>query len=166
MNVNLSAKQLGDPGLVERVRKILVETGVAPETLKLELTESSLMSDFEVSKAVLTGLQAMRIGLKLDDFGTGYSSLAYLRALHFDSLKIDRSFVAKMLVDSESHIIVDTIVKLAHALDMTVVAEGIEEEPQIAELVRLGCDTGQGFYFSCPVEATQAEAQLLSIIAA
>ena len=160
MNVNLSVKQIGDPMLIEHVHAILEETGVAPGSLKLELTETSLMTDLERAKTVLSALQAMRIGLKLDDFGTGYSSLAYLRALHFDSLKIDRSFVARMLVDSESHIIVETIVKLAHALDMSVVAEGIEEESQVHELLRLGCDIGQGYFFSRPVEASEAEAQL------
>jgi diguanylate cyclase (GGDEF)-like protein len=160
MNVNLSVRQIADPALVDRVRGILEETGIAPETLNLELTETSLMSDLETAKSVLRQLQALRIGLKLDDFGTGYSSLAYLRALHFDCLKIDRSFVAKMMVDSESHIIVETIVKLAHALEMSVVAEGIEEQPQVDELIRLGCDVGQGFYFSRPVEAPDAESQL------
>lgn len=160
MNVNLSVKQLSDPALLDHVRQILKETAVVPETLKLELTESSLMSDLESSRTVLTGLQALHIGLKLDDFGTGYSSLAYLRALHFDSLKIDRSFVAKMLIDPEAHIIVETIIKLAQAMEMTVVAEGIEEEAQVEELLRLGCETGQGFYFSRPVVAEQAEAQI------
>jgi diguanylate cyclase (GGDEF)-like protein len=162
MNVNLSVKQLADPGLVDGVRGVLEETGIPAESLKLELTETALMFDFDRAKSVLTALQSMNVSLKLDDFGTGYSSLAYLRALHFDSLKIDRSFVAKMILDPESRIIVETIVKLAHALDMTVVAEGIEERAQADALIAIGCDIGQGFYFSRPVDAQHAEAQLSS----
>ena len=157
MNVNLSVKQLGDPKLLNRVRAILAETGVPPPTLKLELTETALMTELASVKSVLAALQALHVGLKLDDFGTGYASLAYLRGLHFDSLKIDKSFVMRMDVDTESRAIVETIVKLAHALDMTVVAEGIEEEAQLSELLRLGCDIGQGFYFSQALVASQAE---------
>ncbi|MBZ5603163.1 MAG: EAL domain-containing protein [Acidobacteriia bacterium] len=160
MNVNLSVNQLRDPALVERVRGILEETGIRPRSLKLELTESALMSDIEAAAPVLRDLQALDIGLKLDDFGTGYSSLACLRAARFDSLKIDRSFVARMTADKAAHVIVDTVIRLAHALGMTTVAEGIEEEHQIDELIRLGCDTGQGFFFSRPVSAEIAEAQL------
>jgi EAL domain-containing protein (putative c-di-GMP-specific phosphodiesterase class I) len=157
MNVNLSVKQLGDPHLVQQVRAVLDKTGVEPGSLKLELTESGLMTDVQDAKQILEKLQAMNVGLKLDDFGTGYSSLSYLRELHFDSLKIDRSFVARMSEDAESHAIVETMIKLAQAMDMTVVAEGIEEEHQLNELIRLGCEIGQGFYFSRPVEAAKAE---------
>ena len=161
MNVNLSVKQLADPLLVERIQSVLRDTGIAPQTLKLELTESALMTDWEAARTVIRELQQIGIGLKLDDFGTGYSSLSYLHGLHFDSLKIDRSFVSRMAEDAEAHAIVDTIIKLAHTLDMTVVAEGIEDEKQLAELVKLGCDVGQGYYFSRPVDAAAAE-QLLS----
>ena len=160
MNVNLSVKQLRDSTLLEHVRTVLDKTGVDPFTLKLELTETALMTEIAEAKQVLDGLRAMHIGLKLDDFGTGYSSLNYLRELHFDSLKIDRSFVARMTQDSESHAIVETMIKLAQAMDMNVVAEGIEDEQQLNELVRLGCDTGQGFYFSRPVEVGKAEKML------
>ncbi|MGH9557984.1 MAG: EAL domain-containing protein, partial [Bryobacteraceae bacterium] len=109
------------------------------------------------ARSVLKNLKNLRTGLKLDDFGTGYSSLSNLWALHFDGLKIDRSFVAGLAAGPESRGIVETMIKLAHALDMTVVAEGIEEERQIRELRRLGCESGQGFYFSRPVEAEAAE---------
>jgi diguanylate cyclase (GGDEF)-like protein len=152
MNVNLSVKQLKDPKLVSRVSRILQETEIAPETLKLELTESSLMTEVESWQDVVTDLRALRVGLKLDDFGTGYSSLSYLRALHFDSLKIDRSFISRLTADSEGKAIVETIVNLAHALRMTVVAEGIETREQLEALIEMGCDTGQGFYFSRPVD--------------
>ncbi len=160
MNVNLSVKQLADSGLVDGVRALLEETGIPPETLKLELTESSLMTDLESARDVLTKLQRLQVGLKLDDFGTGYSSLSYLRTLHFDSLKIDRSFVMRLAEDPDSHVIVEAIMNLAHALDMSVVAEGIEEQEQLDVLVQLGCETGQGFLFSKPVDAASAELQL------
>jgi diguanylate cyclase (GGDEF)-like protein/PAS domain S-box-containing protein len=161
MNVNLSVKQLADANLVERIHSILRETRIAPQTLKLELTESALMTNIEEAGKVIEKLQTLGIGLKLDDFGTGYSSLSYLQSLHFNSLKIDRSFISKLTEDPETHAIVDTIIKLAHALGMTVVAEGIEEQKQLGELLRLGCDIGQGYYFSRPVDADTAGKLLL-----
>ena len=106
MNVNLSVKQLKDPNLVGHVKELLQETGIAPGTLKLELTESCLMTEIESAEEVLADLKALQVGLKLDDFGTGYSSLSYLRAIHFDSLKIDRSFVKRLSSDSECTAIV------------------------------------------------------------
>jgi EAL domain-containing protein (putative c-di-GMP-specific phosphodiesterase class I) len=120
------------------------------------------MTDLESSREVLTNLQLLRIGLKLDDFGTGYSSLSHLRTLHFDSIKIDRSFVMRLAEDPETHVIVEAIMNLAHGLHMTVVAEGIEKKEQLDELIGLGCDVGQGFYFSRPVDAALAELQLES----
>ena len=166
MNVNLSVKQLADPELVGRVARILAETGIPPETLKLELTESSLMTEIESARSVLTSLQALGVGLKLDDFGTGYSSLSYLRTLHFDSLKIDPSFVQRVGTDPETRAIVETIVNLAHTLHMNVVAEGIETEDQLAGLIDAGCDAGQGFLFSRPLPAEAAEKLLEARVAA
>jgi diguanylate cyclase (GGDEF)-like protein len=157
MNVNLSVKQLVDPCLVEQVKSILEETGILPSTLNLELTETALMTNLDGARSALTDLRKLGIRLKLDDFGTGYSSLGYLGALHFDSLKIDRGFVQRMNSDIESHAIVESIAKLAHALGMTMVAEGIELEEHIVELLRMGCEVGQGFYFSTAVEASAAE---------
>ncbi len=166
INVNVSVKQLLDPTLVNCVKRILAETGIAPETLKLELTESSLMTDLEAAEEALGSLKALRVGFKLDDFGTGYASLSYLRNLHFDSLKIDRSFISRLTPNSDGAAVVETIVKLAHALHMSVVAEGIETEWQLNELVRLGCDLGQGFYFSTPLEVEAAERLLRACRAA
>jgi diguanylate cyclase (GGDEF)-like protein len=157
MNVNLSVKQLVDPTLVEQVKTILEESGILPFTLNLELTETALMTNLEDARSTLADLRKLGIRLKLDDFGTGYSSLGYLGAMHFDSLKIDRSFVQRMSTDVESRAIVESIAKLAHALGMTLVAEGIELDGHIEELLRLGCETGQGFYFSNAVEASAAE---------
>jgi diguanylate cyclase (GGDEF)-like protein len=166
MNVNLSVKQLSDPDLVGRVARILAETGIPPKTLKLELTESSLMTDILSARDVLAALQALHVGLKLDDFGTGYSSLSHLRTLHFDSLKIDPSFVRRVATDRETRAIVETIVNLAHTLHMNVVAEGIETEDQLAGLLAVGCDTGQGFLFSRPLPAEAAEKLLEARVAA
>jgi diguanylate cyclase (GGDEF)-like protein len=166
MNVNLSVKQLSDPDLVGRVARILAETAIPPETLKLELTESALMTDIASAKDVLAAVQALHVGLELDDFGTGYSSLSYLRTLHFDSLKIDPSFVRRVATDRETRAIVETIVNLAHALHMNVVAEGIETEDQLAGLIDVGCDSGQGFLFSRPLPAEAAEKLLEAPVAA
>ncbi len=154
-------KQLADPDLVKRIQTVLCDTGIQPQALKLELTESALMTNIDSAREIITAIQNMGIGLKLDDFGTGYSSLSYLRELRFDSLKIDCSFVSKLTEDAEAHAIVDTIIKLAHTLDMTVVAEGIEDEKQLNELIKLGCDVGQGYYFSRPVDASAAEQLLI-----
>jgi EAL domain-containing protein (putative c-di-GMP-specific phosphodiesterase class I) len=115
---------------------------------------------------VLAGLRALHVGLKLDDFGTGYSSLSHLRTLHFDSLKIDPSFVQRVATDLETRAIIETIVKLAHTLHMNVVAEGIETEDQLAGLIDAGCDTGQGFLFSRPLPAEAAEKLLEARVAA
>jgi diguanylate cyclase (GGDEF)-like protein len=157
MNVNLSVKQLADPDIVERVSAILTETGVLPSVVNLELTETALMTNLDGARSALTAFHNLGIRLKLDDFGTGYSSLGYLGAMHFDSLKIDRSFVQRMTNDLESHAIIESITKLAHALGMSLVAEGIELEEHIEELLRMGCEVGQGFYFSKAVDASSAE---------
>jgi diguanylate cyclase (GGDEF)-like protein len=161
MNVNLSVKQLADPGLVGCVQRALVETGIPPETLNFELTESALITEIESAREMLLRLQSLGVGLKLDDFGTGYSSLSYLRTFQFDSLKIDRSFMSKVASNPETNAIVAMIVHLAHAFKMNVVAEGIEDQQQLAQAERLGCDTAQGYYFSVPLEKDGAE-RLLS----
>jgi diguanylate cyclase (GGDEF)-like protein len=165
MNVNVSVKQLLDFQLVKAVESVLAETRIPPETLNLEITESSLMPEIEATRAALARLRALQIRLNLDDFGTGYSSLSCLRTLQFESLKIDRSFVQRLHSDPESRAIVETILNLARRLHMTVVAEGIENEEQRAQLVELGCHVGQGFLFSKAVVAESAE-QLLSLHAA
>ena len=157
MNVNVSVKQLSDPLFAGRVREILDETGIAPETLKLELTESALMSEIEPAREVLENLRSLRVGLILDDFGIGYSSLSYLRAAHFDSLKIAPCFLSKLGTDREARAIVESILNLAHALNMNVVAEGIETERQLRELEEMGCNLGQGFLFDKPLGRVPAE---------
>ena len=161
LNVNLSVKQLADPDLINRVTTALNETGIPAETFGLELTESVLMNDLEAAQTVLHHLQSLGVRLKLDDFGTGYSSLSYLRSLNFSSLKIDRSFVSKLVSDAETRAIVKMVIDLAHKLHMTVIAEGIEDERQLSELARMGCDAGQGYHLSVPLKAEDAE-QLLA----
>lgn len=161
MNVNLSVKQLTDPGLVGCVQRSLMETGIPPETLNFELTESALITEIESSMGVLARLRSLGVGLKLDDFGTGYSSLSYLRTFQFDSLKIDRSFMSKVASNPDASAIVAMIVRLAHALNMNVVAEGIEDQQQLAEAISLGCDSAQGYYFSVALGKDDAE-RLLS----
>jgi len=166
MNVNVSVKQLKGFHIVDAVQRVLDETGIAPESLHLELTESALIPEMDAVREVLARLRALNIRLHLDDFGTGYSSLSCLRTLHFDSLKIDRSFVQRLDSDPESRAIVETILNLARGLHMTVVAEGIETESQRSRLLDMGCDEGQGFLFSKPVSAEIAERSLASRLAA
>ncbi|HVF45852.1 MAG TPA: EAL domain-containing protein [Pyrinomonadaceae bacterium] len=156
VSVNLSSKQLTRPGLPDLVRRTLGETGLPPHCLKLEITESAVMDNAESAASLLAQLRALGIQLSIDDFGTGYSSLSYLHRFPVDTLKIDRSFVAKMTDNSENGEIVRTIVTLASNLGMCVVAEGVETEEQHARLEALGCEYAQGFLYSRPVEAESA----------
>jgi len=153
VSVNLSAREFGQPDLIERVTRILEKTGVTGKNLSLEMTESSLMHDSDAALTTMQHLRGLGIGLHMDDFGTGYSSLNHLHRFPFDTLKIDRSFVMRMTQQRESHEIVNTIVNLARSLKMNVVAEGIETADQLAWLRSLGCHFGQGYYFAKPLAA-------------
>jgi EAL domain-containing protein (putative c-di-GMP-specific phosphodiesterase class I) len=156
VSVNLSAKQLMHPSLTAQVADILRENHLSPRQLKLEVTESTVMEDSDRALSVLNELDQLGVHLSTDDFGTGYSSLSYLQRFPFDRLKIDRSFISKLDEDKKSDAIVRTILMLASNLGMEVVAEGIETERQL-ELLRLnGCQLGQGYLFSCPVNAEEA----------
>jgi EAL domain-containing protein (putative c-di-GMP-specific phosphodiesterase class I) len=148
MCVNLSARQFLDPRLAADVEAAVTDAGLAPGSLKLELTESTVMRDPQAASAVLRRLRALGIQIYLDDFGTGYSSLSHLHQLPLDGLKIDRSFVRGTL-DAP---VVQSILTLAHSMGVGVVAEGIEEAAQLAALRAMGCRLGQGFLFSRPVE--------------
>lgn len=156
VSVNLSAKQLMHPALINQIQSILRSTGLQARHLKLEVTESTVMEHSERSLSVLKRLAAMGVSLSTDDFGTGYSSLSYLQEFPFDRLKIDRSFIHKMNCDDRSGAIVRTILMLAANLGLDAVAEGIETENQLAALRSLGCRLGQGYYFSRPVNAAEA----------
>ncbi len=150
LSVNLSGRQLRDHKLTDVVRQALADSGMAPGTLTLEITESVLMDDVESTLEVLRGLRALGVHLAIDDFGTGYSSLSYLRQFPVDSLKIDRSFVSA-LDSAEGEPLVATIMRMGQTLHLEVVAEGIERLGQLDELKKLHCDVGQGFHFSKPL---------------
>jgi diguanylate cyclase (GGDEF)-like protein/PAS domain S-box-containing protein len=160
ISVNLSAKQLMHPSLTEQVREILLQTELDPRRLKLEVTESTVMDHSEALLGVISGLYALGISFSTDDFGTGYSSLSYLHRFPFERLKIDRSFVKKMSEDEKGEAIVKTILMLGENLNIDVVAEGIETERQLELLRSFGCPAGQGYLFSRPLPAKDAE-QLL-----
>jgi len=166
ISVNLSAKQIGDPGLVAATLAQLQRHGLSPGQLKLEITESAIMDDPEAAARVIAELVEHGIGLAIDDFGTGYCSLAYLHRFPADTLKIDRYFIAQMDGGAQGLGIVGAIIDLAHGLGMAVVAEGIETVTQRDALRQLGCDYGQGFLFSRPVSADAAFALLGTALAA
>jgi diguanylate cyclase (GGDEF)-like protein/PAS domain S-box-containing protein len=161
MSVNLSGRQFSQADLIEQIASALRESGLKAGNLKLEITESMVMENFDTAIDMLTQLRVLGVGLSIDDFGTGYSSLSYLHRFPIDTLKIDRSFVTQMTDNSENAEIVRTIVTLARSLDMAVVAEGVETADQLRQLGALGCDYGQGYLFSRPVGAGQA-AELLT----
>jgi diguanylate cyclase (GGDEF)-like protein/PAS domain S-box-containing protein len=146
--VNLSARQLDDPGLVTAVGDALRIAGLAPSTLCLEVTETALMRDHAVAEEKLNSLRALGVRLSIDDFGTGYSSLAKLLHLPLDILKIDQSFISELDGSKDAEMVVRSIIAMAHAVDLIVIAEGVENERQLEVLQRLGCDQAQGFYFS------------------
>jgi diguanylate cyclase (GGDEF)-like protein len=156
VSVNLSSKQFITSNLSEQVRQILKETGVEPHSLKLEITESMVMENFETAIEMLNQLRTLGIELSIDDFGTGYSSLSYLHRFPISTLKIDRSFVSRMSDNNENAEIVRTIVMLARSLKMDVVAEGVETQDQLAQLAMLECEYGQGYYFAKPLDGEGA----------
>lgn len=149
--VNVSRRQLREPGLAQTVASVLAESGLDPGRLVLEVTESVLMENDEVAVGVLEELRRSGVRLAVDDFGTGYSSLAALLRLPIDQLKIDQSFVRGLPDDEDAGTIVWAVVRLGHNLNLTVLAEGIETEGQLAALREFGCDLGQGYLFSRPV---------------
>ncbi|HUY98058.1 MAG TPA: EAL domain-containing protein [Verrucomicrobiae bacterium] len=153
IGVNLSARQLGDSGLVDLVAEVLADTGLVANALLLEITESAVMRDPDAAAVILGRLRALGVRFGLDDFGTGYSSLLYLRALPVDLLKVDRTFVARMCTEAGDAAIVHTTVQLAHALGLQAVAEGVETEAQRVHLASLGCDLAQGYLWSRGVES-------------
>jgi diguanylate cyclase (GGDEF)-like protein/PAS domain S-box-containing protein len=157
MSVNLSSKQFSQNMLISEIANTLRETGIRPQSVKLEITESVVMENIETATEMLKQMRALGVQLAIDDFGTGYSSLSYLHRFPIDTLKIDRSFVTRMTENSENMEIVRTIVVLAQNLGMDVVAEGVETNEQLVLLQKLGCENGQGYYFSKPVDHEGAE---------
>ena len=153
ISVNLSGRQLGDPDVVANIAAALTRSGLEPDALWLEITESTLMDDAAGAARTLNAIRELGVHLVIDDFGTGYSSLAYLKRFPVDTLKIDRSFVDGLGRDAESEAIVRAVVGLTQSLHLSVIAEGVETEEQLAMLHELGCETYQGYLLSRPVPA-------------
>jgi diguanylate cyclase (GGDEF)-like protein len=150
VSVNLSARQF-QPNLIGIVTRVLEETGLPAQLLELEITESMVMQNPDQAVRLLNELRDMGIALSIDDFGTGYSSLTYLKRFPIDSLKIDRSFISELPVDSDSAAIVRAIIQLAHSLEIHVVGEGVETQEQAGFLSEHSCDRVQGFHYSKPM---------------
>jgi len=155
--VNISAVQLRHKDFLEGVRGILTDTGLEPQLLELELTESVLMQDAESTGRTLQALKAMGVQLAVDDFGTGYSSLSYLTQFPIDTLKIDQSFVHKMLLNTSDASMISTVISMGKNLNQRVIAEGVETKQQLKFLQARECNEGQGYYFSHPLHADDFE---------
>ncbi|HEX7849385.1 MAG TPA: EAL domain-containing protein, partial [Sphingomonas sp.] len=156
LSVNISPWQLKDPWLAQKIIKLLTETGFTPGRLEIEITESSLFDNLAMAQSIVASLKNQGIKLALDDFGTGYSSLAHLRALPFDRIKIDRSFVMSVNQNPESAAIVNAIVGLGESLNLPITAEGIEDKAIEERLRGLGCARGQGYVYGRPLTAGNA----------
>ncbi|MEU4163079.1 bifunctional diguanylate cyclase/phosphodiesterase [Actinoplanes sp. NPDC026670] len=164
--VNVSTRSLLDESFPGRLATLLSAAGVPGELLCIEITEHTVLSDPTTTIEALRQIRDLGVKTSIDDFGTGYSSLTYLKLLPVDELKIDRSFVADMVADSSSHALVASAVDLAHNLNLTVVAEGVEDDRTAAALSGLGCDTAQGYHFARPVPAADLDARFLRPIPA
>ena len=151
LSVNISPSQLRDPWLAQKIVKLLVETGFPAHRLEVEITESSLFDNLSVAQSILGSLKNQGIRIALDDFGTGYSSLAHLRALPFDRIKIDKSFVLSMDDNSESQAIVNSITRLGESLSLPITAEGVESAAIGERLMALGCSKAQGYHYGKPM---------------
>jgi diguanylate cyclase (GGDEF)-like protein len=158
--VNLSARSLTSPKVPERVERALVRSGLEPAALTLELTESSMMADPEVSQRAMHNLRELGVNLSIDDYGTGFSSLSRLKDLPFKELKIDRSFVKEMTHDRGDEAIVRSTIELARNLGRTVTAEGVEDKDTLDQLASLGCHAAQGYYLARPLPAAECETWL------
>ena len=156
ISVNIAPSQLADGWLAQRIVRILSETGFPAERLVIEITESSLFADMDMSRSIVTSLKNQGISLALDDFGTGFSSLAHIRSIPFDIIKIDRSFVLNVSEKKESAAIIRAVTTLAESLSVPVCVEGIESEDAYHAVLRLGGAIGQGWYFGKPMTAEQA----------
>jgi diguanylate cyclase (GGDEF)-like protein len=166
VSVNLSARQFSQPDLVAQVRNALQETGLEPELLELEITESNAMQNAENTIRTLRELKAAGVRISMDDFGTGYSSLNYLKRFPIDTLKLDQSFVRDSTTHASDAAIISAVIIMAHSLELKVVAEGVETKEQLDFLRHRDCDTIQGFYFSAPLAAEELEPYLMQRTAA
>ncbi|PKO72167.1 MAG: diguanylate cyclase [Betaproteobacteria bacterium HGW-Betaproteobacteria-14] len=153
MAINISPRQFRDKDLPDLIRSVIAETGLAPDRIELEVTESAAMQDVDTSIAMMRELKAIGVQLSIDDFGTGYSSLAYLKRFPLDKLKVDQSFVRNMTDDGNDVAIVQAVIALGHSLGLRVIAEGVETEAQAALLKNYDCEEMQGYLFSKPLPA-------------
>jgi EAL domain-containing protein (putative c-di-GMP-specific phosphodiesterase class I) len=160
VTVNLSAHQFLDPALLGTIESALASSGLAAERLVVEITESAMLLNVAETISVMERISALGIGFALDDFGTGYSSLSYLALLHPTIIKIDRSFVSPTKESARNDALLEAIISLGHKLGMTMLAEGIETENQLERLHNLGCEFGQGFYWSPAVANDKVGAML------
>ena len=160
--VNLSAYNLMDSAFIPFVENLLSESGIPPALLEFELTESATMVDISVSKRMIKAFNQLGIKTSIDDFGTGMSSFAYLRELDVHTIKLDRAFIVDMLTNHKDARIVESMISLCHSLGIYVVAEGIEQQEQLALLRKMGCDTGQGYFFGKPAQSHAINALLNS----
>jgi EAL domain-containing protein (putative c-di-GMP-specific phosphodiesterase class I) len=158
--VNLSAVQFSQRDLLKQILNTLLETGISPGELELEITESTIMQDIDTAASTMRALHCSGINISIDDFGTGYSSLNHLKRFPIKTVKIDRSFIRDIANDSDDTAIVSAIIAMAHGMDLMVVAEGVETGEQLNILRDLQCDEIQGFLFSPPVTADEATALL------
>ncbi len=158
--VNVSAVQFRQGDFLTVIKNVLSETGLSPEYLELELTESTLLSNVNVMFPMLEELRTMGLKLAIDDFGTGYSSLSYLRQFPVSKLKIDRSFVQDVVLNSDDAAITAAIISMAKGLNLKVIAEGVENEAQMSFLRAHQCDEIQGYYFSRPLTADKVAEKL------
>jgi EAL domain-containing protein (putative c-di-GMP-specific phosphodiesterase class I) len=156
--VNLSPAQFMHGDVVSLVHSILLETGLAPGRLELEITEGVLIEDFDRGLALLRRLKGLGVRISMDDFGSGYSSLSYLQAFPFDKIKIDRAFVMNLGRNPQSAAIVRAVIGLGHGLEMSIVAEGVETQEQLSFLAEEGCDAVQGYFIGKPLPIDQYDA--------
>ena len=166
MAVNLSPRQFKDPDLVDHLSRVFSETGMPPELLEIEITESMMMTDVEGAVAKLSAIRELGVRLAIDDFGTGYSSLAQLKRFPIDTLKVDRSFIRDIPDDAGNNAITEAIIALGRSLGVTVVAEGVETSAQQAFLRTRACHEMQGYIFSKPVPADEFEKLLRTYVPA
>ena len=162
ISVNVSGRQLDHDELIDDVRSALLESGLEPGVLTVEITETALMKDPDATARRLTAIKELGVRVAVDDFGTGYSSLAYLRQFPVDTLKIDRAFVQGIASSKESAALIQTLIDLGKSLNLETLGEGIEDLAQLEHLQRAHCDSGQGFLFARPLEATALTAFLAS----
>ena len=157
--VNISAHQFVEAGLIDVIRRAIRSAGIAPKLLELEITESAMMQSMSQTAEILRAVRRLGVSVAVDDFGTGYSSMSYLSQFDLDAIKIDKSFVARIGIDASAGAICEAVIRVGHALKLSVVAEGIETTAQLDHLRLLGCDAGQGYFFSVPQQAHEVEAR-------